>query len=117
LNRTDPLGLYSWAEFLRDAANTSAGLGDGVSVEITNGIRELTGLNDFVDQCSDAYRNASRAAMALGLGRLAYAGLAKGFPIGASSGAAASAARKRLRVLFGGGKSLRPPKQDGSTPS
>lgn len=48
-------------------------------------------------------------AFAFGGARLAYAGLAKGYSAVASSGAAASAVRSRLRIAFGGGKNLRPP--------
>ncbi len=89
--------------------NATSGFGDAASLEITNLIRGIAGLNGEVDKCSPEYRAGGLAAFALGAGRLAYAGLAKGFSLFAASGADASAARSTLRGLFGGGQNLRPP--------
>jgi RHS repeat-associated protein len=114
LNPFDPLfGLVYQATGGAQApqwlVNGAAGFGAGVSLGLTNVINNQLGYANQVNQCSTAYQVGSWASFALGGGRLAYAGLAKGISITASSGAAASAARAQLRVLFGGGKSLRPP--------
>ena len=105
VNYTDPMGLY----WLEDLSNFSAGFGDTISFGATRWIRQQMGTDDVVNKCSDAYRAGSWGAFALGGSRLAYAGLAKGYSMVASSGAAASAFRSGLRTAFGGGKSLRPP--------
>jgi uncharacterized protein RhaS with RHS repeats len=85
------------------------GFGDAASLNATSLIRDAAGIDGDVDKCSTAYRAGGWATFALGAGRLAYAGLAKGFSIFAASGAEASAARSALRRVFGGGQSLRPP--------
>jgi len=87
----------------------TTGFGDAASLNITSLIRDANGTNDLVNKCSTAYRAGGYTTAALGAGRLAYAGLAKGFSIFAASGAEASAARSALRRYFGGGQSLRPP--------
>jgi hypothetical protein len=87
----------------------TAGFGDAASLGATSLIRNAMGTNDAVNKCSKAYSAGGWTSLALGSGRLAYAGLAKGYSIVASSGAAASAFRSGLRVAFGGGASLRPP--------
>lgn len=80
---------------------------------LTDYLRDIATTNDAVDHCSGAYSGGesagSKSALAAGAGRLAYAGLAKGYSAYAVSGAAASAGRSTLRTAFGGGKSLRPP--------
>jgi hypothetical protein len=73
-------------------------------------IRTSAEIDGGVDVNSPEYRNGSWATEAFGCGGLAYAGLAKGGSILASSGAAASTFRSNLRTAFGGGKNLRPPK-------
>jgi hypothetical protein len=89
--------------------NAVTGFGDAASLNITSLMRDAAGINGEVDKCSTAYRAGGWATLALGAGRLAYAGLAKGFSIFAASGAEASAFRSGLRRYFGGGQSLRPP--------
>ncbi len=97
------------AQVPQSVVNAVAGFGAGASLGLTNVINSQLGYGSQVNQCSAAYQIGSAASFALGAGRLAYAGLAKGLSMTASSGAAASAARSQLRVVFGGGKSLRPP--------
>jgi RHS repeat-associated protein len=122
LSEVDPLGLFGMDDvygFVYNATggwspsqgvvDYTAGFGDAVSLNITSLIRDQMGTNDAVNKCSMAYRAGGWTSFALGSGRLAYAGLAKGYSIVASSGAAASSFRSGLRVAFGGGASLRPP--------
>ncbi|ODS24521.1 hypothetical protein AB835_03530 [Candidatus Endobugula sertula] len=62
-----------------------------------------------VDQCSNSYRNGGYVAF--GGARLAYAGLAKGGSLLASSGVAASQFRNKLKNKFrlGAGKNWKCP--------
>jgi uncharacterized protein RhaS with RHS repeats len=122
---SDPLGLLNFSQILNDLAGVfysstgytpsqgltdySAGLGDTASLNASSFVRDLNGTNDLVDKCSPDYRNGALSALALGAGRLAYAGLAKAGSIFAASGAEASAFRAGLRRAFGGGPTLRPP--------
>src|SRR5579872_3466077 len=85
----------------------TTGFGDALSLNITSLIRDQMGTNGEVDKCSAAYRFEGYTSLALGSGRLAYAGLAKGLSIAAASGAEASAIRSSLRIVFGAGGSLR----------
>jgi RHS repeat-associated protein len=117
----DPYGLLSmdpiWGAIWNSTgwdgtgavADAVVGFGDSASLNITSLIRDAAGIEGGVDKCSNAYKAGSWVAFAFGGGRLAYAGLAKGYSKIASSGAEASAFRSRLRVIFGGGKNLRPP--------
>jgi RHS repeat-associated protein len=106
----DPLGLWAWGDPIdQRIVDAVGGFGSGASLGLTDVVNDYLGNGDQVDKCSDSYRAGNLASFALGAGRLAYAGIAKGISITASSGAAASAGRSRLRVIFGGGKSLRPP--------
>jgi RHS repeat-associated protein len=89
--------------------NALAGIGDSALLNIPSYIRNAAGWDKEVDKCSLEYRAGSWFPLLLGAGRLAYAGLAKGFSIFAASGAEASAARTSLRQAFGGGPTLRPP--------
>jgi len=52
----DPFGLYSWDDFIFDAADFSAGWGDTLSFGITNQIRELLGTNSVVNKCSTPFK-------------------------------------------------------------
>ncbi len=110
----DPYGLWAWGDPLpQPAVDTAAGFGDGLSGGITAWIRDQSGIDGGVNKCSPAYSGSRTGgnigSLGLGVGRLAYAGLAKGYSLTASSGAAASAGRSNLRRMFGGGDSLRPP--------
>ncbi len=126
ISHSDPLGLDdsvclfnpamcgeplapAYASIPNGVTNAIAGFGDAASLDITSAIRDVADINGDVDECSTAYRAGGWAAFGLGAGRLAYAGLAKGFSVFAASGAEASAFRSGLRRYFGGGPSLRPP--------
>jgi RHS repeat-associated protein len=126
ISNTDPLGLDDsicmfnpamcgepmapgYAQIPSVITNATAGVGDSASLNLTSLLRDALDINGEVDKCSPAYRAGGWATFVLGAGRLAYAGLAKGYSIFAASGAEASAGRSTLRQLFGGGQSLRPP--------
>jgi RHS repeat-associated protein len=111
---TDPLGLWAWGDPMdQDIVDAAAGFGDGLTGGLTDLVRDQMGTNGAANKCSSSYSRGETAgvadALVLGVGRLAYAGLAKGYSVVASSGKAASSFRAQLRVAFGGGKSLRPP--------
>jgi len=56
INRFDPLGLYSWDDFLQDAANFSAGFGDTITFGLTRKIRQWMGTDHVVDPCAGFYK-------------------------------------------------------------
>ena len=56
INFIDPLGLLSFDEFLWRASNFFAGMGDTISMGLTDWVRDQIGGNDAVDKCSGAYR-------------------------------------------------------------
>lgn len=97
--------------------NFSAGLGDALLLGQGQRLRDHYDVGAGVDKCSDAYDYGSAAALALGGARLAYAGLAKGGSILASSGAQASAFRESLKTpfRFGFGRNWRSPNLGGKT--
>ena len=51
VNAVDPSGL----DWLDDATNFFAGVGDSLTFGLTNWIREQIGSNEAVDRCSNAY--------------------------------------------------------------
>lgn len=104
----DPLGLYSedpWAffydmdNFSAGTANFSAGLGDALLLGTGGSLRGFAGIGG-ISRCSTAYKAGGWASFAAGSGRIAYAGLAKGGAMFASSGKAASLFRFQLRNVF-----------------
>ncbi len=96
----------------QEMVDRAAGFGDGLSGGLTAWARDGAGI-DGVNECSAAYSSSrttgNLATLTMGGGRLAYAALAKGYSVAASSGAAASAGRHSLRRLFGNSGSLRRP--------
>jgi RHS repeat-associated protein len=108
----DPTGLLSVDVPLLppEEVNLLAGLGDALLLGLGDDLRALLGIN-VVDTCDDYYQYGSWASFTLGGARLAYAGLAKGYSLIASSGAAASSFRKQLRDVFrlGLGRGFRKP--------
>jgi len=113
VNFVDPSGFYSLLEFGGDALNFVAGLGNAVSFGASTWIAEqLMSSNDAatlrrVKQCSGAFEAGEWASLALGLGRVAYAGVAKGASLfyalrGATmkNAMSASAFRNVLKKVF-----------------
>jgi len=121
ISAVDPLGLFGIDDIYGFVYNQTgwtpsqglvdytAGFGDAASLGATNLVRYLNDTNTGVNKCSTAYRAGAWTSFGLGVGRLAYAGLAKTGSVLASSGADASAFRSWLRVRSGGGDSFRPP--------
>ena len=110
----DPYGLFSIGDLPLlppGAVNFSAGLGDTLLLGFGDDFRALLGINAGIDPCDDYYRYGSWASFGAGGSRLAYAGIAKGYSLVASSGAAASAFRTQLKSGFrlGLGKNWRSP--------
>jgi hypothetical protein len=107
----DPYGLWVPPSLPQGVVDFSAGLGDALLLGFGDDLRDLFNIDGGVDPCSDAYRYGGWASFASGGGRLAYAGIAKGYSLAASSGAAASTFRVQLKnaFRFGTGKNWRPP--------
>jgi hypothetical protein len=103
--------------FSPGAVDAAAGLGDSLLLGTGGFLRDLAGIDGGVNPCSDAYKYGSYAALSVGAGRLAYAGLAKAGSILAASGAEASAFRQWLKspFRFGIGRNWRPPDLAGKT--
>src|SRR5271166_673012 len=114
VNGIDPFGLctYSAAHLASDATNFLAGLGNAVSFGgtawLAKQLSDPSGAAAFADaQGSGAFRAGEWASLALGAGRLAYAGIAKGASLAFAAGdatmadAAASVAfRNGLKQAF-----------------
>jgi RHS repeat-associated protein len=116
----DAYGLH-WTDYIPDilvdpgTVNFVAGMGDNLSFSLTRRIRDAN--EDFygsVDKCSDAYRAGDKVGTALslstGVGRAAYAGLAKAGSIyykaqgvTRESALAANAFRNGLKYAFNAG--------------
>jgi RHS repeat-associated protein len=118
VNRVDPFGL-DWvdSDLWSGIVDFSAGLGDALLLSFGDDIRDLLGIDEVADACSKAYGAGALASLAVGAGRVAYAGVAKGISIFAKSGAAASAGRAQLKRVFrlGAAKNWRPPKLGGKS--
>ncbi|GIX34230.1 MAG: hypothetical protein KatS3mg126_0009 [Lysobacteraceae bacterium] len=78
----------------------AAGFGDALLLGAGGYLRDWAGVDGGIDTGSTAYTVGSWSTAALGGGRLAYAGLAKGYSMMAPSGAAASAFRETLKHRF-----------------
>jgi RHS repeat-associated protein len=112
VNLVDPTGLYSALDFTLDAGNFATGVADAASLglgPLARGYLESNfGAGGYVDPCSNAYAAGTYGSLALGAGRLAYAGAAKAVAAAARSGAAASAGRQTLKRIFRAGLSQSP---------
>ncbi len=99
---SDPFGLLSVEIPLlpQNEVNLLAGLGDALLLGLGDDLRALLGIN-VIDPCDDYYQYGSWASFGLGGARLAYAGIAKGYSLVASSGAAASSFRTQLGKSVG----------------
>jgi RHS repeat-associated protein len=118
----DPLGLYDLLDLGIDVASFAAGLGNAVSFGGSSWLSEQV-MNDadaellrLTKSCSDSFAAGEWTSLALGGGRLAYAGIAKGASAyygakGATmaNAAAAVAFRNGLKQAFrlGLGKNFR----------
>jgi RHS repeat-associated protein len=84
INTIDPFGLYDLWDFGENGLGFAAGLGNAISFGGTTWIAEQFMSSDDAatlrrtKQCSGAFKTGEWASLGLGVGRLAYAGLAKG---------------------------------------
>lgn len=83
INFIDPTGLYSADDFLADAANFSAGIGDEITSgfglfdsSLTEKIRQAFGTDDVVNKCSAAYAAGEYTGLATGGTAIALRGAA-----------------------------------------
>jgi hypothetical protein len=102
VNRVDPAGL-SFVDF-------AAGLGDALLLGQGARARRAIGIDDVVDDCSNAYSYGGWTAFGIGGLRLAYGVAVRGYSWFAASGVAASAFRQNLKHMMrlGLGKGFRP---------
>jgi len=108
INYTDPLGLYDWMDFTGDALNFTAGLGNAVTLGGSTWIaKQFMDSNDAAvldkaKRCSASFRSGEWASLALGGGRVLYAGAAKLGAVAAADGAAAMVFRNGLKRVMRG---------------
>jgi len=102
----DPTGLLTDKQ-IQDMADFATSVADAASFGIGPIARKYTDLDSFINQCSGAYKAGGWASLALGAGRLAYAGAAKALPFVIREGAseldralAISGARNTLKRVF-----------------
>lgn len=106
-----PLGYYL-PSIPEPVADFAVGLADGASFNIGRYLRNEYGIGtDQVDEHGGAYAAGSWSSLLLGVGRLGYAGAAKGVSILARTGEEASAIRTSMRYWgkLGMGAELRAP--------
>jgi RHS repeat-associated protein len=84
------------------AVDASAGFGDALLFGFGQDLRDALDIGG-VNQCSRAYKLGALTSLAVGTGRLAYAGIAKLGAVFASSGLQASAFRATLKNTMRGG--------------
>lgn len=72
----DPYGLFEFPLLPQDVVDTSAGIGDALSLGLTDVIRDAMDINKVVDKCSGAYKRGKYAGYALGVSGLALRGAA-----------------------------------------
>ncbi len=62
----DPYGLFELPLLPQEVVDISAGIGDVLSLGLTDLMRDATDINNVVDKCSNAYRNGRYVGYALG---------------------------------------------------
>jgi hypothetical protein len=98
----DPYGLWVPPSIPDGLYNFTLGIADDLSFGIGPAARSALGINGGEDRCSTAYKAGQYAALAVGVGRIAYAGAAKAIAVTAANGAEAAAARNLLKQIFRG---------------
>jgi RHS repeat-associated protein len=106
VNRID-LGGHDWRNSVVDF---TTGVADAASLGLGSIAREMfdaafdTNISSAVDACSASYKAGTYASLALGAGRMAYAGLAKvltvGLPATMEAAEAAFTTRQILKRIF-----------------
>lgn len=86
VNLVDPYGLRSLGDILfdPDVVNTVAGIGDVLTLGLTDKIRDLAEINDIVNKCSESYQMGEKigyvldaASIAKSIGKLGIRGFAR----------------------------------------
>jgi RHS repeat-associated protein len=98
----DPYGLWVPPSIPDGLYNFSLGVVDDLSFGLGPVARSALGINGGENRCSTAYKAGQYAALAAGLGRIAYAGAAKAIAMSAANGAEAAASRNLLKQIFRG---------------
>jgi RHS repeat-associated protein len=76
LNYVDPYGLFEIPLLPQEVVDISAGIGDALSLGLTDLIRDALDINDVVGKCSSAYTGGKYAGYALGASGFALRGAA-----------------------------------------
>lgn len=76
LGYVDPYGLFELPVLPSEVVDISAGIGDALSLGLTDLIRDSMDINTVIDKCSDAYRKGKYAGYVLGGSGLALRGAA-----------------------------------------
>jgi hypothetical protein len=108
LTGLDPYGLWDIGDPLpQGVLDFSTGVADSASLGLGPLARRFAGVSGGVNRCSTAYRGGEFASLALGTGRLLYAGAARALPMlipesgnALARALAISAARNELKVGF-----------------
>ncbi len=105
LSMVDPYGLWGAADLPsipQPALDFATGVADAASLGIGPLARQALGVDGGVNRCSKAYSAGEWASLALGAGRMAYAGIAKVGAAATTDGAAAMAFRNGLKRVMRG---------------
>jgi RHS repeat-associated protein len=101
---TDPLGLFDLPSIPQPALDFITGVSDSASLGLGPIARNALNVSGGVNTCSNSYAAGQYASLFLGVGRMAYAGVAKALPLLVSPGATSlgtaltvSAARNTLK--------------------
>ncbi len=105
ISMVDPYGLFGWADMPsipQPVLDFTTGVADAASLGLGPLARQAIGVNGGVNKCSKAYSAGEWASLGLGVGRMAYAGIAKVGVALAADGAAAMAFRNGLKRVMRG---------------
>jgi RHS repeat-associated protein len=105
LSYTDPYGLFGMSDMPtipQPVLDFTTGVADAASLGLGPLARKAAGVDGGVNRCSKAYSSGEWASLALGAGRMLYAGLAKVGAAAAADGAAAMAYRNGLKRVMRG---------------
>lgn len=101
----DPYGLW-WVPgrdpLPQSVADFGTGVADAASLGLGPLVRDALGVDGGINRCSSEYSAGEWASLALGVGRMAYAGIAKFGAAAAVDGAAAMAFRNGLKRVMRG---------------
>ena len=99
---SDPYGLFEWPPVPQPVLDFSTGVADAASLGLGPLAREALGVDGGVDECSGAYSAGQWSSLALGAGRVLYAGAARAGAAASANGAAAMELRNSLKRVMRG---------------